>query len=106
MDEKEIGNILTEVAVGYFSKMPLFPRPADVRSAVFDYTCKAAHAIAERMKAGVVWEGDGNNRDGWPWIDSNKGRTDLAEAFKKLEDGQAFHVVFTVIKLEGEDGQG
>lgn len=58
----------------------------------------AAHAIAEaeKMREGVVWEGEGNNRGGWPWIDSNKGRTDLAEAFKKLDDGQSFHVVFTV----------
>ena len=58
----------------------------------------AAAAIATRLSEGVVWEGKANNREGWPWIDSNEARRSLREAVEKVEDGQLVKVVFRIVE--------
>ena len=51
----------------------------------------------------IIWEGEVTCRDGWPWIDSNKGMTDLDKAFReKLKDAEVVHVAFTRIESEQE----
>ena len=102
LTEAEIADMISEAFADFYVKIYAEaydggPKPRGT------WEERAARAIAEKLRDGVVWEGEGNNRDGWPWIDSNKSRADLAEAFKKLEDGQAFHVVFTVREEKDAD---